>query len=308
MEQSITNQTLLSRVIAVSALDTVSGWLKGLSTLILADRAAYLVAGPIGIVLSTSRDEARLRFWNDWTGATSDLDTTGGQLARALRRFGVASDEAAYAEQRVVAGSPLIALTSADIGTLRAAHTIFARRTAVHVGLAHTDRAVTAAATELLMSGPQSREGSVVVADVISPLERLSEQRANRGAFIHIVGREIKTRSGDVIGSVIDALAEPDVHVDSALHGIRYLIVRRQSMLHMRRVDTAIPIELVEERAKAFVLTSDASVIDLAHAPRYSAAAPLSRLQEMRIRSFFGAPYYWQETPSSPSESDIHHP
>ncbi|HEU0163596.1 MAG TPA: hypothetical protein VFQ54_01055, partial [Thermomicrobiales bacterium] len=88
MERSITNQTLLSRVIAVSALDTVSGWLKGLSTLILADRAAYLVAGPIGVVLSTSRDEARLRFWDDWTGSTaSGLDLTSGQLARALRRF-----------------------------------------------------------------------------------------------------------------------------------------------------------------------------------------------------------------------------
>src|SRR6188472_1134915 len=44
-------QTVLSRVIASSALDAVGSWLEGLASLILPDRASYLVAGPIGAVL-----------------------------------------------------------------------------------------------------------------------------------------------------------------------------------------------------------------------------------------------------------------
>src|ERR671910_3232998 len=42
------SRPILARAIASSALETVSGWLQGLASLILPDGASYLVAGPIG--------------------------------------------------------------------------------------------------------------------------------------------------------------------------------------------------------------------------------------------------------------------
>src|SRR5688572_29659680 len=55
-DPNVRYETVLSRVIASSALDAVGSWLQGLASLILPDRASYLVAGPIGAVLATIKD------------------------------------------------------------------------------------------------------------------------------------------------------------------------------------------------------------------------------------------------------------
>jgi len=113
-------ETLLSRVIAASALETVGGWLQGLASLILPeDRASYLVAGPIGVMLASIHEAHES---DDADENEAHFKVTNRQLTRALTLFGFDLDEATYVEHRVVAGSPLIAVTSTQAPVLRAAH------------------------------------------------------------------------------------------------------------------------------------------------------------------------------------------
>ena len=307
MARSISNQTILSRVVATSALDTVSGWLRGLLTLVLSDRAAYVVAGPIGMLLANSRDESVQAIWDEWTNSANmpGFDLKTGQLARALARFGVAADEAAYVEQRVIAGSTLIAITSANVATLRTAHDIFSRRTAVHVGLARTDRSIMAAAADLLDKGPQAGNSSVVVADAISPLVLLSSRPQAVRARMHLIGKPLFSQRGEQIGVVIDALVEKHEGRAAGTEGDsqiqRYLVVRHGSMMHLRQRVVAVPTMVIAPNAQGFVLKSDLS--DLKHAPRFNPLAPLSRQQEVRIREFFNVPHYWLESPESTRSS-----
>ncbi len=297
LERSISNQTILSRVVATSALDTVSGWLKGLLTLVLSDRAAYVVAGPIGVLLANSRDETAQAIWNEWTSAANmpGFDIKTGQLARSLARFGVAPDEAAYVEQRVLAGSPLIALTSADVSTLRTAHEVFTRRTAVHVGLARTDRSVISAASELLVKGPQAGNGSVVVADAISPLEFLSSQPHALIEATRVMGKPVFSQAGEQLGVVVDALLElnPDFTSNEDCT-VRYLIVRHRELMRIKRWIVAVPRDAVEPNARGFVIKRDLS--DLRRAPRFNPIVPLSRQQEVRILQYFNVPHYWLDS------------
>ena len=104
-DPNVQYETVLSRVIASSALDAVGSWLQGLASLILPDRASYLVAGPIGAVLATIRD-VRPGVVNGDDGSIENEDSSR-QLSRALSAFGFNQDESCYLEKRVVAGSPL---------------------------------------------------------------------------------------------------------------------------------------------------------------------------------------------------------
>lgn len=303
MERSVSNQTILSRVVATSALDAVSGWLKGLLTLVLSDRAAYVVAGPIGVLLASSHDETTHAIWDDWTSAADmpGFDLRTGQLARALAQFGLAVDEAAYVEQRVIAGSTLIALTSVNVSTLKNAHEIFSRRTAVHVGLAKTDRSIIAAAAELLISGPQAGNGSVVVADAISPLVTLTSQARPVNDAMPVIGKPVFSHAGEILGEITEVLLEkrdlaaPGLEPDSFIQ--RYLVVRHWSAMRLRRWVIAIPTEAVVPNAQGFALKSD--VVDFRRAPRFNFTAPLSRQQEVRIRQYFNVPHYWLDVPES---------
>lgn len=308
MARSISNQTILSRVVATSALDTVSGWLRGLLTLVLSDRAAYVVAGPIGVLLASSRDETAQAIWDEWTNSASmpGFDLKTGQLARALARFGMAADEAAYAEQRVIAGSTLLAVTSANVATLRTAHDVFSRRTAVHVGLARTDRSIMAAAADLLDKGPQAGNSSVVVADAISPLVLLSSQPHAVRARMHLIGKPLFSQHGEQIGEVIDALVEKQeggtAGADNDLLIQRYLVVRFRSMMHLRQRVVAVPTVVIAPNAHGFVLKSN--LTDLRRAPRFNPLVPLSRQQEVRIRQYFNVPHYWLESSDSTGVGD----
>lgn len=309
MERSISNQTILSRVVATSALDAVSGWLRGLLTLVLSDRAAYVVAGPIGVLLASSRDETKHAIWDDWTSAADmpGFDLRIGQLARALTQFGLPVDEAAYVEQRVIAGSTLIALTSANVSTLQNAHAIFSRRTAVHVGLGRTDRSVISAAAELLISGPQAGNGSVVVADAISPLVQLSSQAQPVLDAMPLIGKHVFSQAGELLGEITEVLLEKrdvatqDLGPDAFVQ--RYIVVRHWSAMRLRRWVIAIPTEAVELSAQGFALKGDLAKIR--RAPRFNSTAPLSRQQEVRIRQYFNVPHYWLDVAET-EQTDKH--
>ncbi len=308
MARSISNQTILSRVVTTSALDTVSGWLRGLLTLVLSDRAAYVVAGPIGVLLASSHDESVQAIWDEWTNSANmpGIDMKTGQLARALARFGVDTDEASYVEQRVIAGSTLIAITSANVATLRIAHDIYSRRSAVHVGLARTDRSIMAAAADLLDKGPQAGNNSVVVVDAMSPLVLLSAQPIALLDRMHLIGKPFLSQHGEQIGEVTDALVEKKDDSASPASGDalvqRYLVVRHRSMMKLRQRVVAVPTMVVTPNAEGFVLNND--LTDLKHAPKFNPLNPLSRQQEVRIRQYFNVSNYWLESQKSAAETE----
>jgi hypothetical protein len=299
-------RAVLSRVVAASALDVVGSWLQGLASLVLPDRATYLAAGPIGVVLATIR-EARQQHEDAELDPMPRKSVPTRQLTRALQAFGFQRDEATYVEQRVVAGSPLIAVTSDNVETLRAVHQIFSRNTAVYIGLARTEPSISSQASRLLMTGPQSG-GSVVIADAISPLRRLvDDPQLHRGIW-DVRGRMAVSRYGETIGKVDDLLFEPPNAVphEAPTNGAsityelvpRYIVVQFGGVLRMGRQRVAIPGERVD-------LSDDGIVVEITHeelvsAPRFDALTPLSRQDEATIRRHFGAPFYWingDETP-----------
>lgn len=298
-DTGVRQQTVLARVIASSALDAVGGWLQGLASLILPDRASYLVAGPIGAVLATIRDARPHSSGPD--ADPSRPPNSSRQLARAFTAFGFSRDESNYLEQRVVAGSPLIAITSSEAKNLRNAHQAFSKHTAVHLGLARTESSINRTAARLLVTGPQAG-GTVVIADAIAPLRRLTEGGLDDKSQIDLIGREVVTVSGESIGSVSDVLYETRLKDDIDAQGqfqlqqadviSRYVIVQFGGVLRMGRQRVALPMPVVVKTNWELVVIS-AGREEIQAAPRYDELIPLSRQDEVTMCTHFGVPLYW---------------
>lgn len=311
------SRPILARAIASSALETVSGWLQGLASLILPDGASYLVAGPIGAVLSTLRAVVPTTD-SPWPASDSEhenpfVDIDNRQLMRALRTFGFGEGETTYIEHRVVAGSPLIAATSADPELLRSVQQTFANFNAVYLGLAHTKREVGSAAAHALRIGPRAG-GAVVVADAVAPLRRQSDEEfTDTETCVLPRGRSIVTLQGEAIGTVEDVLYEvqsgpgnddvgdddgdgdnlqgADSAVTGATHLARYVIAAYGGVLGLGRHFIALPAELID--CDANPSRARMTVAEAHEAPRYDASTPLSRLDEVKIREHFGVGRYW---------------
>lgn len=292
---STRRQTVLARVVASSALEAVGGWLQGLASLILPDRASYLVAGPIGAVLATIRESRPSRP----SGERKAAQDSSRQLALALAAFGFSGEESDYLEQRVVAGSPLIAITSADADTLRSAHGAFSTHTAVHLGLARTESSINRTAARLLLTGPQTG-GAVVIADAISPLHRLSESISLALRGIDFRGREVVSTTGEPLGKVTDVLFERRIREDAEANDsptaapdiVRYVILSFGGVLRLARQRVAIPAERVAEvTGSRIVLSVTKQAIQ--SAPRFNELTPMSRQDEVRLCTHFDVPQYW---------------
>lgn len=297
-DPTVQYQTVLSRVIASSALDAVGSWLQGLASLILPDRASYLVAGPIGAVLATIKD-ARPASTNGETAAIG-TDDSSRQLSRALSAFGFSQDESHYLEERVVAGSPLIAVTSGQADKLRAAHKTFAAFDAVHVELARTETSIHRTATRLLVTGPDGG-GSVVIADAIAPLRRLTSDGGWRNHSIDLRGRQAISTSGESLGMIVDVLFEnrlmpEDESVSQSAADrrsviFRYVLVSFGGVLGLGKSRVALPAILAD--TTGWQVRIDTTREELRAAPRFDTLAPLSRQDEVTICSYFAVPLYW---------------
>lgn len=290
-------RAVLSDVVAKSALEVVGSWLQGLSSLILPDRATYLAAGPIGAILATLRETRQhAEETGDDTSPLRQLPTR--QLTRTFQAFGFDRDEAAYVEQRVVAGSPLIAVTSDEVESLRRAHEIFSQNQPVYIGLSRTEASIASQASRLLTTGPRGT-GAVVIADAASPLLHLSNEPGLQRGPRDLRTRIVKSQYGEEIGRVEDVLfeTEPESPPSDLLHGdisdgvllLRYLVVRVGRGIGRQRV--AIPSERI-------AVTSEAIVVAVTHeelvsAPRYDTDGQLSRQEEATIRRHFSEPFYW---------------
>jgi hypothetical protein len=297
-------ETLLSRVVAASALEAVGGWLQGLASLILPeDRASYLVAGPVGVMLASIR-EAHDVDTNDLQDG--HYTASNRQLTRALALFGFEIDEATYVEHRVVAGSPLIAVTSEQAPVLRAAHEIFSSNTAVHIGLTHTESSIQSIAARLLMTGPLGG-GPVVITDAVAPLRGLNEPDYFASFDRSIRHRSVVNRLGKPVGSVADVLYEtqvwedPDSDAELRQTIPRYIVVRMGRLFGSRRL-IAVPAELADADQDPVLLR--VTNAELRGAPRYDTSQPLSRQDEIALRRYFHVRNYWMRRDRSNGEDE----
>lgn len=296
-------RAVLSEVVERSSLEAAGNWLQGLVSLVLPDRATYLAAGPIGMILSTTRDSAG-NLDNDHENGQIGGRVPTRQLTETLQAFGFDRDEAQYVEQRVVVGSPLIAATSEDVDTLRGVHRIFSQNTPVYVGLARTSSSISRRASRLVTTGPRS-SGSVVIADAVSPLIHLVETSSLYGTTRDLRGRIVHSRYGEVIGRVTDVLFEPEpdtVPSPLAIHGIsddqlllRYLVVRLGGRLGLGRQRIAIPAERVSFNGPDIIVRITHE--EMVEAPRFDGSNTLSRQDEAAIRRHFDEPFYWITNP-----------
>ncbi|MGC4190402.1 MAG: hypothetical protein QM589_04110 [Thermomicrobiales bacterium] len=279
-DRIISSETMLSRVVAATAIASVSTWLRGLATLVMSDRAAYLVAGPIGYVLATV-SSARERSGNETAIGT---DLVNQQLLQAIRHFGFGADESGYIEARIAAGSPFIAITAADVESLRIAHGVFSKRAAVYLGLARTDPQVESVIQHLADMRPIPRSESVLVADTASNLLRSGDLPVPPDDLENLRSLPVVSRDGATLGIVRDALYRRS-H-DGEPPALRYLIVLRRRFRGLQAWMVAIPISAVEVRNREIRLSLDAA--DLRQIPHYVRSRPMSRQEERELDIAFG--------------------
>lgn len=291
-------RTVLSEVIARSSLEAAGKWLEGLASVVLPDRAAYLSAGPVGQILSTVRDTIQSMDGDDKADPSERTEIR--QLSHTFRLFGFERDEARYMEQRIVAGSPFIAITTTDTTQLRQVYVMLRNSMPVYVGLARTEQHVLRRAQELLETGPRAI-GTVVIADAVSPLDEVSRTPELQGTARDLRGRLIRSRYGEVIGRADELLFEPHASEPATdfTHGtlsdnefmLRYVIVRTSRKPGLGRKSIALPGDRIT--VESGELIANVTYEELVSAPRFEPQSTMSRQDEATIRRHFSSPFYW---------------
>lgn len=291
-------RTVLSEVVARSSLEAAGKWLKGLASVILPDRAAYLSAGPVGQILSTIRESIQTLDSEDQSAFLERSEIR--QLSQTFMMFGFERDEARYLEQRIVVGSAFIAVTTTDTTQLRNVHHMLRKSTPVYIGLARTETSVYRRASELLETGPRAI-GNVVIADAASPLNHVANTPSLQGTMRDFRGRVTRSMYGEVIGRAEDLVFEsnPEESSDGYEHGnlsdekhlLRYLIVRTSRKPGLGRKTLALPGDRIKLENGELVIS--VTYEELVSAPRYEAGTSMSRQDEATIRRHFSSPYYW---------------
>lgn len=299
----VSSETQLSRVVAATAIDSVSTWLRGLATLVMSDRAAYVVAGPIGFVLAS---QSTPRTTRDRVGSetAAETDLVNEQLVRALRRIGFGAEESGYIEARIGAGSPFIAITAADVDSLRTAHSIFSKRAAVYLGLARTDPQIEGIIQHLAEMGPLPRSASVLVADTASNLVRAADLAEMPPDLANLRLRPVLTKDGVVFGTIRDALYRRPRNGESP--ELRYVLVQCRRFRGLRRWTVAIPISAITQSDSEARLDIDAK--HLRQVPHYVVSRPMSRQEEHELDVAFGLPQRLSRTPRLEVEHSAHEP
>lgn len=291
-------RTVLSEVVQRSSLEAAGKWLKGLASLILPDRAAYLSAGPVGQILTTIRDSIHKMDKNHEFGTSGRSEIH--QLSQTFMMFGFEHDEASYLEQRIVVGSAFIAITTTETSQLRKLHRMLIKSMPVYVGLARTDTSVFRRASELLETGPRGL-GTVVIADAASPLNHVENTPALQSTIRDFRSRLVRSRYGEVIGRAEDLVFESNSegvvsdmehgHLSDEKHLLRYVIVRTSRKPGLGRKSIAFPEDRIKLDNGELVVS--VTYEELVSAPRYEAGTSMSRQDEATIRRYFSSPFYW---------------
>jgi hypothetical protein len=251
--------------------------------LIVPESGTYLVAGPIGVALAgvrTIESHHRELAGNHEESPGVSL----GSLRQILREFGFRSDEASYLQNRLAAGSVLIAVTTSDQAQLRSVRRMFANHSAVHIGQAQTGDLIASEVSELLVAPPEEVEsGDVVVTDAVAPLVRLCVSTDRDKPWPEMCGARVVDVFNQDVGEVEDLLADATE--------IRYVIVQFGGFVGVGRHRIAVPADQVDLRTYPLRLAVSREV--LRRAPEHDPKLPFSRREEMAVNAYFGSIPYW---------------
>lgn len=278
----------VTRAVMDTALSTMSGWLTGLAALMVPDNGTFLAAGPIGVTL------ARVQPAGNTTEKIEPVDRDEedapvGSVGHAFELFGFPIDEAHYLEQRLAAGSALIAVTSRDEEQIEETLRTFADFDAIFIGQAETEEEVIEETERWLANPMGSQSAEVIVADVVVTLRSARSGAAALADAFTWCGLDVHDVDGARIGEVDDVLV--DASVDSSL---RYVIVVHGGVLGIAKRRTAVPVAIVERADESVRLQS--GLPKLADAPVFDPGTPFSRKDELAAHRYFGATAYWTES------------
>jgi hypothetical protein len=267
----------VARAVIASALETVGTWLQGLAELIVPNRGAFLVSGPLGAAVTT----AQVRELPAETTLQEEQ-----MLREAFIRFGFADEEAGYLERRLVAGNMLIAVTYGDDSEQSAIQTMLSEYEAVHVVAAESDNWVAGPISELLRA---SSAPSALVADIALPFLRLC---ANGGH--DACGAEVADQNGEESGKIEELLAdEPAADSGGDAPRIRYAVIGYGGILGLGRHLVALPVQLINLNEQPARMTIDRDALQ--QAPEFDEDTPFSRSEERQLFTHFDITPDWPE-------------
>jgi hypothetical protein len=268
----------VARAVIASALETVGTWLQGLAELIVPDRGAFLVSGPLGAAVTAAQVHE----------LPADATADDVQMLReAFTRFGFAHEEAGYLERRLVAGNMLIAVTFEDGHEQGEIQTVLSEYEAVHVVAAESEHWVSGPIPALLRASTTSSE---IVADIAVPFLRLCTKSERHDAC----GSEVIDRNGEACGRVEELLAN-QMALDSGEDApqVRYAVIGFGGILGLGRHLVALPIELINLNEQPARMNIDRDALQ--HAPEFDEDTPFSRSEERQLYTYFEISPYWSE-------------
>jgi hypothetical protein len=209
-----------------------------------------------------------------------------------LTEFGFRPDEATYLQNRLAAGSALIAVTSSDAEQLQATRRLFADHSAVHIGQAQTHDHIATEAEELLTVPPEeAMSGDVVIADAVAPLLRLCHTPGPGVGTPTACGAQVLDARGEEVGEIEDILATGPVGEGEPASTPRYVVIGYGGLLGILRHRSAVPADQVDLTVDPVRLTITKEIVR--RAPSYDPDLPFSRREEMAINAYFGTTPYW---------------
>lgn len=283
---SLSNDSTIdvTRAVMDTALSAMSGWLTRLAALMVPESGTFLAAGPIGAMLVKIKPENREL---EVDGSRGDhAGNLTGTVGQTIEHFGFLSEEAYYLENRLAAGSVLIAVTSIDRELVETTLRVFADHDAVYIGQATSSSSVLDEVEHSRVDPPESQSIDVIVADVVVTMRSARTDAEDLAEAFSWCGLDLLDVDGVRIGEIDDVL------VDSANNQLlRYLIVAHGGVLGIARRRTAVPASIAQRIDGAVQL--GVGQPRLAEAPTFDPSTPFSRKDELAINDYFGVKSYW---------------
>jgi hypothetical protein len=301
-EAHVVTAGAVPRAVSQHALDAVGSWLVGLAELVLADRGAFLVAGPIGAALASAPDIAEGSTRSEEDQFTNvEPGAPDPNLAQTLMYLGFSQEEANYLAHRLESGDAVVALTTHEPDLLRETRRLFADCDAVHIGQAQTDDEVFRDVQTKLARPAKAAKGEIVVADAVDPFVDYCQMKRSPRWVTELCGVPVLDNQGTEIGVVdeILGLLGEERDDDHLRQNVRYVVIRFGRVLGIGRRRAAIPKDLIDLDKSPLEVQAPAGMIH--RAPAYNPESPFSRSEEEVIFSYFGAQPYWAGRSAKPS-------
>jgi sporulation protein YlmC with PRC-barrel domain len=273
----------VTKAVVDTAMTAVTGWLTGLASLMVPDLGHLLAAGPIGAMLAKIRPEPVDHAEN--AQPERPAAESVGRVGQTLEQFGFRPEEAHYIEQRLAAGSSIIAVTASEQDQIERALRTFGDQNAVFIGQAETPGEIVAEAEQGLLRPANSASTEIIVSDVVVPMHRICN--GGESELTGVCGRDVFDDRGTQLGEV------DDLFVEEATGELRYVIVGHGGVFGIARRRYAVPASVVNiEMSPLRVALADRKFGDL---ESFDPDEPFSRRIETAVCSFFDITPYWVE-------------